>query len=310
MSNVRYRTFRMTASRRLVDRAAGWIVNPHAHVGDEELREAIAGRVILVTGASSGIGEAAARRLGAAGATVLLAARSEDRLSAIAAEIEDAGGSAHALPADLADAEQAAALAAAALERFGSVDVLVSNAGKSINRSIAASTGRFHDFRRTIDLNYLGPVQLVLALLPSMRERGAGHIVNMSTAGVLMPVPAGWAAYLASKAAFDVFLRSAAIELAADGVDTTSIYMTLVHTPMSEPNRGSLFRLIPGFTPAEAAELVCHAVVRRPERIAPWWGTPSAIASHAARGVIDGAQRRSFSVGRSLARRRRDEKPS
>lgn len=296
----------MASSRRLIDRAAGWLVNPRAHAGNDELREAVDGRVILITGASSGIGEAAARRLGAAGATVLLAARSADALSSIAAEIEDGGGSAHALPVDLADPEQAAALAATALERFGRVDVLVSNAGKSINRSIAASTSRFHDFQRTIDLNYLGPVQLVLALLPSMRERRAGHIVNMSTVGVLLPVPAGWAAYLASKAAFDVFLRSAAIELAADGVSTTSIYMTLVHTPMSEPNRGSLFRLVPGFTPAEAADLVCDAVVRRPERIAPWWGTPSAVASHAARGVIDGAQRQYFKAGRNLARRRRD----
>lgn len=295
----------MAGSRRLVDRAAGWIVNPHARVGDARLREAVEGKVIVVTGASSGIGEAAARRLGGAGATVLLCARSVERLEAIAGEIAAGGGEAHALPADLTDPEQAAGLASAALERFGRVDVLVSNAGKSINRSIAGSTDRFHDFRRTIDLNYLGPVQLVLALLPSMRERRAGHIVNMSTAGVLLPVPAGWAAYLASKAAFDVFLRSAAIELAADGIATTSIYMTLVHTPMSEPNRGSLFRLVPGCTAEEAAELVCDAVVRRPERIAPWWGTPSAVASHAARGVIDGVQRQQFSVGRALARRRR-----
>lgn len=295
------------SQRRLIDRAAGWLVNPRASVGERELREAVEGRVILVTGASSGIGEAAARRLGGAGAHVILAARSADRLEAVAADIEAAGGSAHPMPTDLYDSDQAAALAARALERFGHVDVLVSNAGKSINRSIAASTERFHDFRRTIDLNYLAPVQLVLGLLPSMRERGEGHIVNMSTVGVLLPVPVGWAAYLASKSAFDVFLRSAAIELAADGIETTSIYMTLVHTPMSEPNRGSLFRLVPGFTPAEAADLVCDAVVHRPERIAPWWGTPSVVASHAARGVIDGAQRQVFRTGRALARRRREE---
>ena len=109
--------------------------------------------------------------------------------------------------------------AAEVLDEHGRVDVVVSNAGKSIRRSIELSYERFHDFQRTININYLGPVRLVLALLPSMRERGEGHIVNVSTMGVRIPPTPRWAAYLSSKAAFDVWLRCLAPEMRRDGVD-------------------------------------------------------------------------------------------
>jgi NAD(P)-dependent dehydrogenase (short-subunit alcohol dehydrogenase family) len=253
----------------IASRALGWVVNPHGRVSDDELREAVSGKVVLVTGASYGIGEATARKLGAAGATVLAVARSEDRLAELRAEASRSSGNVYAYPTDLSDAESVDALVSEVLERHGHVDVIVNNAGKSIRRSIELSYERFHDFQRTIDVNYLGPVKLLLAFLPSMRERGSGHIVNVSTIGVRVPPAPRWAAYQASKAAFDVFLRSVAVEAEADGVTTTSIYMALVRTRMSAPT--PVFRYVPGMTPEEAANLVCKAIVDRPKVIGPWW---------------------------------------
>jgi NAD(P)-dependent dehydrogenase (short-subunit alcohol dehydrogenase family) len=244
-------------------------MNPHADVGDRSLREALSGKVVLVTGASYGIGEATARRLGAAGATVLVVARSEDRLMDVCEDISRSGGSAYPYPTDLSDPAAVDRLARTVLERHGHVDVIVSNAGKSIRRSLELSYQRFGDFERTIGVNYLGPVKLLLALLPSMRTRGTGHIVNVSTLGVRMPPAPRWGAYQASKTAFDVFLRTVAVEAAADGVTTTSIYMPLVRTRMSAPTPE--LRYVPGLSPAEAAGLVCKAIVERPKVISPWW---------------------------------------
>ncbi|MGY2063048.1 SDR family NAD(P)-dependent oxidoreductase, partial [Nocardia gipuzkoensis] len=180
-------------------------------------------------------------KLGEAGATVLLVARSREDLDEIAAEITAAGGKAHAYTADLSDMEATDRLGRELLDAHGHVDVVINNAGKSIRRAIDHSYDRFHDFTRTIDINYLGPVRLLLTLLPGMRERREGHIVNISTWGLRMPPAPRWAAYGASKAAFDMWLRTVATEIAGDNVTTTSIYMPLVHTPMSAPtNFGSM----------------------------------------------------------------------
>lgn len=256
----------------VASRALGRFVNPHGSVSERGLREAVSGKVVLVTGASYGIGEASARRLAAAGATVLLVARSEDRLRRLCTELQREGGTAYPYPTDLSDPAGVDALAAEVLGRHGHVDVIVNNAGKSIRRSIELSYERFHDFQRTIDVNYLGPVKLLLALLPSMRERGEGHIVNVSSLGVRLPPAPRWGAYQASKSAFDVFLRTVAVEAAADGVTTTSIYMPLVRTRMSAPT--PTFRFVPGISPDEAASLVCKAIVDRPRVISPWWAGP------------------------------------
>src|SRR5688500_9713360 len=161
---------------------------------DDDLREAVEGRVVLVTGASFGIGEATALKLGEAGATVLLAARSRERLEEVAAAIEAAGGSAHVHPCDVGQVDDVERFVAEVLETHGGVDVIVNNAGKSIRRSIELSYDRFQDFERTIDINYLGPVRLMIGLLPSMREREEGHIVNISTLGIRMPPTPRWAA--------------------------------------------------------------------------------------------------------------------
>jgi NAD(P)-dependent dehydrogenase (short-subunit alcohol dehydrogenase family) len=256
-------------------------------VDDRALRRRVQGRVVLVTGASYGIGEATAERLAQAGATVLLVARSADKLEQVAARIRGSGGVAQAYAADLAKPESVEQLVTRVLAEHGGVDVVVNNAGKSIRRSIALSYDRFHDFQRTIDVNYLGPVKLLLSLLPSMRARGRGHIVNVSTVGTRVPPAPRWSAYQASKSAFDVFLRSAALEARADGIHVTSIYMSLVHTRMSAPT--PVLRRLPGLSPAQAAELVATAIVERPKSMAPWWLAPAEVAADLARGPLDTA---------------------
>lgn len=272
---------------RLAARAAAMMANPRGGVDDAELRAAVDGRVVLVTGASHGIGSEVARRVAAAGGRPLLVARSADRLAALAAEL---GPDARALPCDLSDPQAARALAAEALAVHGHVDVVVSNAGKSIRRSVAATADRLHDVTRLVDINYVGPVALLLALLPAMRERGQGHVVNVSTIGVLVPPAPRWGGYVASKAAFDAWLRSAAAEIADDGVTTSSVYLALVHTRMSAPTTD--FADVPGMSPAEAAAVVCRAIARRPATIAPWWGTLAAAGGAIARRPAHEAMRR------------------
>lgn len=265
---------------------ASRVVNPGGRPSAAKLRGHVAGSVVLVTGASHGIGRHTAIQLAQAGATVLLVARSADVLEELAEQLREDGGSAFALPADLSDVEEAVpALAQRILAEHGPPDVIVNNAGKSIRRAIDRSYDRFHDFTRTADLNYLGPVRLLLALLPAMRERGSGHVVNVSTVGVLLPPTPRWSAYQASKAAFDVWLRAVAAEAHDDGVTATSLYMTLVHTRMSAPTDD--FRLVPGLSPDEAAGLVCHAIVDRPSAITPWWASTAAVLDAAARGTSD-----------------------
>ncbi|WP_088288472.1 SDR family NAD(P)-dependent oxidoreductase [Kineosporia sp. A_224] len=258
------------------------------------LRHAVGGRVVLVTGASEGIGAATARRLGAAGATVLLVARTRGRLEAVRREIVAAGGAAHVHPVDLARPEDVGALAAAVLAEHGRVDVVVSNAGHSIRRSVADSAGRFHDVERLIGVNHLGPVRLLLDLLPSMRERGRGHVVNVSTVGLGLPTPS-WTAYLSSKGAFEIWLRTAAPELRADGVTVSTVHLGLVRTRMSAPT--AQYRNLPAMTADEAAGVVCRAVLRR-GRWYPWWGRLAVLAA----GLAPDAAQTVATLGVRLAR--------
>ncbi|NIK59441.1 SDR family NAD(P)-dependent oxidoreductase [Kribbella shirazensis] len=259
-------------------RPIGWpllvaLTNGRTRISDERLAQAVRGKVVMVTGSSYGIGEATARRLAAAGATVVLVARTADQLQAVADEIRAAGGSAYAYPANLADPAAVEELVRTVLAEHERVDVLVNNAGKSIRRSIADTYQRFHDIERTNAVNYLGPAKLVLELLPSMRERRSGHIVNVSTAGVRTPPMARWSAYLASKSAFDVWLRCVAQEVRGDRVTTSTVYMGLVHTRMSEPT--PLLNKMPGLTPEQAADQVCTAVAERPHNITPPFVRPA-----------------------------------
>ncbi|AFU03296.1 epimerase [Nocardia brasiliensis] len=253
------------------------VVNPSRLSDQRQLRAAVAGKTVLVTGASFGLGAATARGLAEAGARVLLVARTAERLDEVVAEIEAAGGQAFAFAADLSDEAAVAALIKTIVERHGAPDVIVSNAGKSMRRSLHLQYDRFHDFERTIGVNYLGPVRLLLGLLPLMRERGTGQIVNISTIGVRIAPGPRWGAYQASKGAFDVWLRSVAPELAADGVTVSTVYMALIYTRMSAPT--PIMRMLPGLYPAEAAGIVARAIVRRPRAIQPWWVRPAEVGS-------------------------------
>ncbi|MBI3925604.1 MAG: SDR family NAD(P)-dependent oxidoreductase [Armatimonadetes bacterium] len=256
----------------------------------EALRRAVKGKVTLVTGASFGIGEALARRLGAAGARVLLAARSQGELEVVRGEISSAGGQAFAYPVDLSRPEEVDAFAAQIARAHGPVDVVVHNAGKSIRRSLHRSLDRPHDFERCMAVNYLGPVRLQLALLPAMLARGGGQIVSVSSVSVRLPPAAYWAAYSASKSAFDIWMGAAAPELRHARIACTRVYLGLVHTRMSAPT--AAYALMPGQTADQAASVVCRAIVSRPRCISPWWLEPMHWISPPLEGLFEWVQSR------------------
>ncbi|MGI8460638.1 MAG: SDR family NAD(P)-dependent oxidoreductase [Solirubrobacterales bacterium] len=260
------------------------------------LEDAISGRTVVVTGASSGIGEATTRLLAGAGAEVARIARRRDELERIAEEIAEAGGTAHVHPCDLADADAAEAVGAEIVERHGGVDVLVNNAGRSIRRSIHLSYDRAHDFERTIQLNYLGAVRMTLAFLPSMRERGDGQIINVSSTGVQARVPR-FSAYVASKAALDAFADCIQGEIADEGIRVTTIHMPLVRTPMIASTEA--LRAMPSISSEQAAERVAQAVVHRPMRI----GTPYSEVA----GIFNSVSPASMSAARNAGFRRTSE---
>jgi NAD(P)-dependent dehydrogenase (short-subunit alcohol dehydrogenase family) len=227
---------------------------------DESLEGAIGGKTVLVTGASSGIGEATALRFATAGAKVLMVARSADKLEALKARIELAGGEAYVYPANLADEGAREALIAEVLAEHGGIDILVNNAGRAINRLVEKAFDRLHDYQRVMALNYFGPVGLCLGFLPGMRERGFGHVINVLSLGAQAVGP-GATAYSSSKSALETFADGVRIDLADDGIFVTNIYMGLVHTPMSAATR--MYTDMQGMLPEDAAELLARAAVER-----------------------------------------------
>lgn len=274
-----------TSAPALLDR----MINP-PRVGDpDRLRAAIAGKTVLITGASYGLGEATARKFGAAGATVVVTARTADRLGGLVDSINAGGGRAIAYPADLSDAHATVALAQRITDDQGPLDIIINNAGKSIRRSLDLQYDRPQDFERTIDINYLGPVRLLLGLLPPMRQAGHGHIVNVSTIGVRIAPGPRWGAYQASKGAFDVWLRSVAPELHADGIAVSSVYMALIHTRMSAPT--PIMHKLPGLDPDAAAGVIAKAVIDRPRSLAPLWAWPANMLAALLPGPIDRGMR-------------------
>lgn len=220
----------------------------------------LTGRRVLVTGASSGIGEATARAVAARGATVLLVARRAEELERVRAEIEDGGGRATAYTCDLTDLSAIDALVAAVVGEHGGVDYLVNNAGRSIRRSLALQGDRFHDFERTMAVNYFGPVRLTMGLLPGMRSQRFGHVVNIVTWGVQLKAPK-FAAYIASKTALDTFSRIAGRETYGENVTFTNVRVSLVRTPMVAPTEAYDGR---GSSPEQAAERIVRALEDRP----------------------------------------------
>ncbi|WP_373198614.1 SDR family NAD(P)-dependent oxidoreductase [Mycobacterium marinum] len=271
------------------ERASNGLANPATLADPDRLRGAVAGKTALVTGASYGIGEATARKLAAAGATVLMVARSAERLEDLVSAIAAGGGAAVAYPTDLTDEAAVGVLTKQVNQNHGPLDIVVSNAGKSLRRSLHDQYDRPHDFQRTIDINYLGPIWLLLGLLPAMRESGRGHVVNVSSVGVrLVPGPQ-WGAYQASKGAFDRWLRSVAPELHGDGVDVTSVYFALVRTRMIEPT--PMLGRLPGLEPDQAADAVAKAIVERPRTNEPPWLWPAELASVLLAGPAEQAAR-------------------
>jgi NAD(P)-dependent dehydrogenase (short-subunit alcohol dehydrogenase family) len=222
-------------------RAYAWKVWDHweRHLDPEalterNLRTVLQDRVVVVTGASSGIGRATAALVGRHGARVVLVSRTKEKLDELKAEIEAGGGTAHVYPTDLSDVDACDEMINMVLAEHGGVDVLINNAGRSIRRSVAASYDRFHDFQRTMQLNYFGAVKLILAVLPGMRERKRGHIINISSIGT-QAYPPRFSAYVASKSALAAFARCLGPEVVDDGVAVTNIHMPLVRTPMIAP---------------------------------------------------------------------------
>jgi NAD(P)-dependent dehydrogenase (short-subunit alcohol dehydrogenase family) len=282
--NVIARAFKV-----VLKEASDRLANP-ARVSDpDKLRGAVSGKTVLVTGASYGIGEATARRLAAAGATILVVARSAERLDDLAASINAGGGRAIAYPTDLTDEAAVNVLTKQITQNHGPLDIVVSNAGKSLRRSLHHQYDRPHDFQRTIDINYLGPVWLLLGLLPAMRENGGGHIVNVSSVGVRVAPGPQWGAYQASKGAFDRWLRSVAPELHDNGVDVTSVYFALVRTRMIRPT--PMLGRLPALSPDEAADAIAKAIIERPRTNEPPWVWPAELASVLLAGPADLAAR-------------------
>jgi NAD(P)-dependent dehydrogenase (short-subunit alcohol dehydrogenase family) len=232
---------------------------------DRSLAGTVHGRVVMITGASSGIGKAAAKAVAEAGGITLLVARTPEKLEETKSEIEAAGGTAHIHRCDLSDVEDVERMADEVIAEHGGVDILVNNAGRSIRRSVELSYDRFHDYERTIQLNYFGALKLILKLLPGMRERKRGHLINISSIGVQTNTPR-FSAYVASKAALDAFSRCIASEIVDDGVSITTIHMPLVRTPMIAPTK--MYDAFPTITSDEAAEMICDAMIQRPKKVA------------------------------------------
>ncbi|MCL7943913.1 SDR family oxidoreductase [Marinobacter sp. ATCH36] len=232
---------------------------------DRTLRGTVEGKVCVITGGTSGIGLATAHKLAEAGAILVIGARKKERLMEVAAELEARGGNVHPYQCDFADMEDADRFVKTVLENHGHVDVLVNNAGRSIRRSLALSFDRFHDFERTMQLNYFGSVRLIMGFAPVMLERHRGHVINISSIGVLTNAPR-FSAYVASKSALDAFSRCAAAEWSDRNVTFTTINMPLVKTPMIAPTK--IYDSVPTLTPEEAADMVVDAIVYRPKRIA------------------------------------------
>jgi NAD(P)-dependent dehydrogenase (short-subunit alcohol dehydrogenase family) len=274
---------------------------------DRSFEGAVNGRTVVITGASSGIGKAAAEKIARAGGIPILVARSLDKLEATKAEIEAEGGTAYAYSADLSDLDAIDELVRQLLDQHVAIDMLVNNAGRSIRRSIALSEDRFHDFTRTMQLNYFGAIRLTMGLLPHMRGRGFGHVVNVSSIGA-QTNPPRFSAYVASKAALDAWTRVVSSEVIGDGITFTTIHMPLVRTPMIAPTK--IYDSFPTITPDEAGDLVCEAIRSRPKHIGTRLGTFGEVAYALAPKAVDQILHMAYKVFPDSAAARGQADPS
>ncbi len=241
---------------------------------DRTLRGKVEGKVVVVTGGTSGIGEATAIKMAESGAKVVIVARDPEKAKETLAKIKAAGGTAKFYSCDLSSLDDCDKLVAAVLKDFGTCHYLVNNAGRSIRRGIANSFDRFHDFERTMSLNYFGSLRLIMGFLPAMMAQNKGHIINISSIGVLTQAPR-FSAYVASKAALDAFAGCAASEFVDNNISFTTINMPLVRTPMIAPTK--MYNSVPTLSPEQAADLVVEAIVYKPVRIATRLGIAGAV---------------------------------
>ncbi len=232
---------------------------------DRSLSGAVKGKVVLITGASAGIGKATAIKIAEAGAKTLIVARTEEKLLETQQEIEARGGTAFIYTADIADIASCDALVQRVLDEHGGADILINNAGRSIRRAIENSLDRFHDYERTMQLNYFGALRLIMGFIPSMLAKKRGHVINISSIGVLSNAPR-FSAYVSSKAALDAFSRCAVAEFSDSGIEFTTINMPLVRTEMIAPTK--IYQHIPTLSPEEAADMIVQGIIYKPERIA------------------------------------------
>ena len=257
---------------------------------DHTLRGKVENRVVLITGGSSGIGKASAIKIAEAGAKVIIVARGEAELHETRDGIIAAGGKCWAYTCDLTDMASCDELVKKVLHDHKHVDVLVNNAGRSIRRSIESSYERFHDYERTMQLNYFGCLRLIMGFLPAMTARRRGHVINISSIGVLASSPR-FSAYVASKAALDAFSRCAQAEFSGKNIAFTTVNMPLVKTPMIAPTK--MYDSVPTLTPEEAADLVVRAIIERPSRVATRMGifaaTLNAVAPKAYEVIMNTA---------------------
>ena len=249
---------------------------PFLRFNRSKLKKQLDSKTVLITGASYGIGASLAASLAETGTRLILVARTAEKLVKVKKRVEAKGAQADVFPCDLRDVEQVKALLEELHQLPSGIDIFVNNAGHSIRRSIFDSLDRLHDFTRTMNLNYFGPVQLLLSLIPVLVAR-QGHIINISAVNVLLAPTPKWAAYQASKTAFDQWFRCVAPELNARGVSTTTIYLPLVRTRMIEPTRA--YKNMPAMQPDHVAQLVCKAIISRKRNYAPWWLVLGQLAS-------------------------------
>jgi short-subunit dehydrogenase len=233
------------------------------------LSNRLKGKTILITGASFGIGESLSLMLAETGARLILVGRTTDKLEQVKQQVEEKGGKAEIYTADLRDDKQLSGLISFLNELENGIDILVNNAGKSIRRSFLDSLERYHDFTRTMAVNYNAPVQLILSLTPSL-IKNKGQIINVSALNALLTPAPNWSAYQASKAAFDHWFRSVSPELNAENVATTSIYLPLVKTRMIEPTVH--YQNKPAMKPEHVARIICKYMITRRRTYKQWWG--------------------------------------
>ncbi len=257
----------------------------------KQLAKQVDGRVVLITGGSSGIGLSVAKQLAGTKAKIVLVARTMDKLLEAKREVEMKGGECFVYSCDLSSAQACDDLIKEVVEDLGRVDVLINNAGRSIRRSIHHSYDRMHDFQRTMDINYFGAVQMVLGLLPVMKRQGYGHVINISSIGVQANAPR-FSAYVASKAALDAFSRCIASEITHNNIHLTNVYMPLVRTPMIAPTK--IYKHVPALNTFQAAQLVLKPLITKQKKVSTPLGRFSEVAYAISPKSIDWVQNTAY----------------